>query len=72
MEHYELLRTEALAMGSSLVGVIRRLLEERRMRLRPEPRRDYKKDPLYARRGSFVGPPTLAEYHERHLYGRGP
>ncbi len=69
VEQYEFLRKEARSVGSSVAGLIRRLIEDRRNRLVREAVQ-HEGDPLYARQGSFDGPADLAEDHDRYLYGR--
>ncbi len=69
VEQYEFLRKEARSMGSSVAGLIRRLIEDRRNHLVKEAVQR-EGDSLYARQGSFDGPVDLAEDHDRYLYGR--
>ena len=69
VEQYEFLRKEARSMGSSVAGLIRRLIEDRRNSMVKEAVQ-HETDPLYAREGSFDGPADLAEDHDAYLYGR--
>lgn len=70
VEQYEFLRKEARTGGTTISGLVRRLIEECRLRLPEEARKNYQTDPLFKRRGSFEGPADLAERHDRYLYGR--
>jgi hypothetical protein len=70
IEQYEALRKQASANGTTVSGVIRQLIEESRNHLPKEAAKNYRFDPLYRRRGSFVGPRYLAEKHDQYLYGR--
>jgi len=70
IEHYEALRKQASAKGTTVSGVIRQLIEKSRDHLPKEVAKSYRSDPLYGRRGSFDGPPYLAEKHDQYLYGR--
>lgn len=72
VDQYEFLRKEATASGTTVVGLLRRLVEDYRRRLPGEARETYQTDPLYRRRGSFDGPSDLAEHHDRYLYGQAP
>jgi len=70
-EQYDFLRREAEASRTTVSGLIRRLIDERRdFLLREAVLRET--DPLYDRRGSFDGPADLAENHDAYLYGRDP
>jgi hypothetical protein len=68
-DQYDFLRREAGASGTTIVGLIRKLIEESRNRILQGVVRDGS-DPLYGRKGSFNGPADLAEDHDRHLYRR--
>jgi predicted CopG family antitoxin len=68
VDQYETLQRQAKANGTSVSGFIRRMIDEFRLRPPAEVRRNYQTDPLYKRRGSFDGPPDLAENHDRYLY----
>jgi hypothetical protein len=68
-DQYELLRREANATGTTITGIIRRLVEEIRLRVPEEARKKYQEDPLYSRRGSFDGAKDLSENHDDYLYG---
>lgn len=70
IEHYEALRKQASASGTTVSAVIRQLIEKSRDRLSIEAVKSYRSDPLYKRRGSFDGPKYLAEKHDHYLYGR--
>ena len=72
MEHYETLRRQASASGTTVSGVIRRLIEQSQDKLPIEAVKSYRSDPLYKRRGSFEGPRYLAEKHDQYLYGQPP
>jgi len=72
IEHYEALRKQARASGTTVSAVIRQLIEKSRDRLPVEAVKSYRSDPLYKRRGSFDGPRYLAEKHDRYLYGQTP
>ena len=67
-DQYEFLRKRASTTGGTLIGMIRSLIEERRLQLPKETRTQYRRDPLYQRRGSFERPADLAESHDRSLY----
>ncbi len=66
-DQYDFLRKEATAMGTTVAGLIRKLIDERRHRLFREALHQ-EADPLYTRQGSFDGPADLAESHDRYLY----
>ena len=70
-DQYELLREQAKARGTTVIGMIRKLIDEFRFRAPEEARKEYQTDPIYQRRGSFDGPKDLAEDHDHYLYGRG-
>ena len=72
IEHYEALRKQASASGTTVSGVIRQLIEKSRDHLPIEVVKSYRSDPLYKRRGSFDGPRYLAEKHDQYLYGQPP
>jgi hypothetical protein len=65
---YEILQKQSKAIGTTISGLIRKLIEELHLRPAEEARKDYQNDPVYKRRGSFDGPEDLAEYHDRYLY----
>jgi hypothetical protein len=69
VDQYDFLCKEASAMGTSIAGFIRKLIEERRRRLLKEALHQ-ETDPLFSRQGSFDGPADLAEDHDHYLYGR--
>jgi hypothetical protein len=69
VDQYDFLRKEAGVMRTTISGLIRKLIEERRLRLVKEFVRN-EADPLYSRSGSFDGPSDLAENHDHYLYGR--
>lgn len=72
VEQYEFLRTQAIALGNTVSGLIRAIIEERRrQQRRAGGRRDYRSDPLYRRRGSFAGPSSLSGRHDEYLYPSG-
>ena len=60
MDQYELLRNQANTTGMTVTGFIRKLIDDLRIRLPEEARKNYQKDPLYKRRGSFNGPEDMA------------
>jgi hypothetical protein len=70
IEHYEALRKQASASGTTVSGVIRHLIDKSREHLPIEAVKTYRSDPLYKRRGSFDGPRYLAEKHDQYLYSR--
>lgn len=70
IDQYEFLRKQASAAGTTIAGLIRRLIDDCRLRLPEEVRKNYQTDPLYKRRGSFDGPTDLAEHHDHYLYGQ--
>jgi hypothetical protein len=72
IEHYETLRKQASASGTTVSGVIRQLIENSRDSLPIDAVKGYRSDPLYKRRGSFDGPRNLAEKHDQYLYGQPP
>jgi hypothetical protein len=69
-DQYEILRKQANSTGTTVTGFIRKLIEEFRLRVPEEARRNYQNDPLYKMRGSFNGPKDLSENHDHYLYGR--
>ncbi len=68
LDQYEFLRKQASTTGTTIAGLIRRLIDDFRLRPPKEARKTYQTDPLYKRRGSFDGPADLAEHHDRYLY----
>ena len=68
VDQYEILQKKASENNTSVSAIIRRLIEEVRLRPPTEIQKNYKKDPLYKRRGSFEGPADLSENHDRYLY----
>lgn len=70
MDQYELLHKQAKAAGTTVTGMIRRLINEFRFQAPEEARKKYQTDPIYQRRGSFDGPQDLAEDHDHYLYER--
>ena len=70
IDQYEVLRKQANSTGTTVTGFIRKLIEEFRLRVPEEARRNYQNDPLYKMRGSFDGPKDLSENHDHYLYGR--
>lgn len=71
-EQYEFVRQQAMASGTTIVGIIRSLIDTRRLTLPREARNRYRLDPFCRRRGSFAGPADLAERHDQYLYGQTP
>lgn len=67
-DQYEFLRKEAIRLGTTVSGLIRTLIEESRTEPSEAIKAAYPQDPFFQRRGSFEGPPDLAEYHDRYLY----
>jgi len=72
VDQYEALRQQASRAGTTITGVIRRLVDELRFGPSEEGLKNYRNDPMYKRRGSFDGPKDLAENHDHYLYGRSP
>ena len=70
IDQYESLRKEASTTGTTVTGFIRKLIDDFRLHLPEEARKNYQNDPLYKMRGSFDGPKDLAENHDHYLYGR--
>lgn len=71
MDQYELLHKQAKATGTTVTGMIRRLINEFRFQAPEEARKKSQTDPIYKRRGSFDGPKDLAEDHDHYLYEQG-
>ena len=69
-EQHEFLLREANRTGTTIAGLIRRLVDNLRIRLSEEALKNYHADPIYQRRGSFDGPSDLSERHDRYLYGK--
>jgi hypothetical protein len=67
-DQYEILRKQAGTRGTTISGLIRRLIEDLRFRPTEDARRKYQDDPIYKRGGSFEGPEDLAEHHDHYLY----
>ncbi len=70
IDQYELLRKQANTTGTTVTGIIRKLIDDFRLHLPVEVRKNYQNDPLYKMRGSFDGPKDLSENHDHYLYGR--
>jgi hypothetical protein len=70
VDQYEFLRKQASTAGTTIAGLIRRLIDDFRLHPPKEARKNYQTDPLYKRQGSFDGPTDLAEHHDRYLYGQ--
>jgi hypothetical protein len=70
IDQYEVLRKQANSTGTTVTGFLRKLIEEFRVRVPEEARKNYRNDPLYKIRGSFDGPKDLSENHDHYLYGR--
>jgi hypothetical protein len=70
IDQYEVLRKQANSTGTTVTGFLRKLIEEFRVRIPEEARKNYRDDPLYKMRGSFDGPKDLSENHDHYLYGR--
>ena len=70
-DEFDSLRKEAAARGLTISELIRHLIETRRALPSEETREIRVGDSLSGRRGSFDGPPDLAEQHDRYLYGSG-
>jgi|WetSurMetagenome_2_1015567.scaffolds.fasta_scaffold670661_2 hypothetical protein len=68
IDHYEILRRQAGTTGTTISGLIRRLIDDPRFRPMKETRRNYQDDPLFKSGGSFDGPKDLAEHHDHYLY----
>ncbi len=71
-DEYDFLQKEAAARGLTISELVRHLIEVRRTLPSEETQEIHLRDPLSRRRGSFDGPPDLAEQHDRYLYGAGP
>ena len=69
IDQYEFHRKEATTAGTTITGLIRKLIEDCRYRFPEEAHANYQTDSLSQRRGSFDGPADLAEHHDRYLYG---
>lgn len=67
---YDFLQQEANRTGTTIVGLIRRLIDDFRLHISEVASKNYQTDPLYKRRGSFDGPADLAEHHDHYLYGQ--
>ena len=67
VDQYELLRKQASTTGTTVTGFIRKLIDDFRLHLPEEARKNYQNDPLYKMRGSFDGPEDLAENHDHCL-----
>lgn len=72
IDQYEFLRKQATTAGTTIAGLIRQLIEDFKLRLPKQARKNYQTDPLYKRRGSFEGPADLAQHHDHYLYGQLP
>lgn len=70
IDQYEFLCKQAKIYGTTITGLIRKLINDSRLRIPEEAIKNYQTDPLYKRRGSFDGPADLAEHHDHYLYGR--
>ncbi len=70
IDQYEVLRKQANSTGTTVTGFLRKLIEEFRVRVPEEARKNYRNDPLYKMRGSFDGAKDLSENHDHYLYGR--
>ena len=70
IDQYEVLRKQANSTGTTVTGFLRKLIEEFRVRVPEEARKNYRNDPLYKMRGSIDGPKDLSENHVHYLYGR--
>ncbi len=68
VDQYNFLRKQASTDGTTIAGLIRKLVDDFRLRLPEDAHKNYQTDPLYKRRGSFDGPADLAEHHDRYLY----
>lgn len=69
VNQYEFLRKQASTTGTTIAGLIRKLINDCQLRIPEEARKNYQSDSLYKRRGSFDGPADLAEHHDHYLYG---
>jgi predicted CopG family antitoxin len=68
VDQYETLQQRAKDSGTSVSGLLRRMIDEFRFRPPAEVRKKYQADPFFNRRGSFDGPKNLAENHDQYLY----
>jgi hypothetical protein len=69
-EQYEVLRREAAVRGTTLSGVLRDLIAGLKEGPAGRRGRASRTDPFLSRKGSFEGPPDLAEKHDEYLYGK--
>ena len=68
VDQHEFLQREANRTGTTVAGLIRKLIDDFRLHLSQEAFKNYQADPFYQRRGSFDGPDDLSEHHDRYLY----
>jgi hypothetical protein len=71
-EQYEFLQKEAAERGLTISALLRHLIQARQPRPSKDNRGGCTDDSFSLRRGSFDGPPNLAEEHDRTLYADGP
>lgn len=69
MDQYETIVTEAADRRQPVVAVIRGLIAELQAKRAKKSSRSSGDDPFYKRTGSFDGAATLAEDHDRYIYG---
>jgi len=71
-DQYEFLQREAVARGTTISGLIRQLIEDRRTHPTATTPEMYAGDPFCQRHGSFDGPTDLSVQHDRYLYESAP
>jgi len=69
IDQYEAIATEAADRRQPIVAVIRGLIAELQAKRAKKDARGSSDDPFYKRTGSFDGATTLAEEHDRYIYG---
>jgi len=70
VDQYEFLKKEALTTDTTVVNIIRSLIDDARRQLHKDARKSYAADPFAQRQGSFKGPANLATDHDTYLYGK--
>lgn len=69
LEQYNTIATEAAERRQPVVVVVRELIAELQRKRAKKGARSPGDDPFYKRTGSFDGAATLAEDHDRYIYG---
>ena len=67
-DRHEALQRQAKTKGTTVTGLLRRMIDDFCLRSRNQGNKDYLGDPLNKRCGSFDGPADLSENHDRYLY----